>query len=280
MKIVAKTALQMVAAGLVAFILSQLLRHVGNLYVQLGIGFIFGIFASSMHESHVHQHLGHAKTATREFWKRHPRICLPLIEGFFLHHIVHHAKTYREGYLEQFGESLSAEDVDSWAPEAFYRLFAAADQSWIRTKVPPALLIDHLHQADYGLGAVSAIKFASTVLPLVGVIFVIAPFWMAVATAVPMLFVYPAMSNTIHRNMMHVSQDGSASMHPHSSARWFVGTRLMQALERWHWMHHEYIYCNYNLLVLADFFRGVRRQPSEQDLRKMAQEGLVMSRDC
>jgi hypothetical protein len=230
-----------------------------------------------MHESIVHQYLGHAKAKTREYWKKHPRIFLPLIEGFFLHHVVHHGKTFREGYMEQFGGSLNAQSVDAWAPESFYRLFADKDQDWVRKVLPPHKLVEHLHAADYGLGAVSGVKFASTTFPLVLFVFAVAPFWMAVSAVLPMLFVYPAMSNSIHRQIMHVPQDGEVKVARNdSSLVWFIGTAYMRAVERWHWMHHEYIYCNYNLLVLADFFRGARRKPSKKDLEKMASEGLAM----
>jgi hypothetical protein len=251
---------------------------VTNIPLQIALGFAGGVFLSSLHESFVHEYLGHARTKTREFWKRHPRIFLPLVEGFWLHHVVHHGKTYRDGYLEQFGKSLDRDKVDAWGPEVFYRMFDAKDQEWVRKRLPPGTLIEHLHAAEYGLGAVSVVKFASTVFPLVLLVFCAAPFWMAVSAAVPMLFVYPAMSNTLHRRIMHVPQDGTVSVdRPEASKSWFVGTAALKALERWHWMHHEYIYCNYNLLVLADFFRrGARRKPSEQDLEKMAREGLSM----
>ena len=77
------------------------LRRVTDIPSQLAIGFLLGIFLSSMHESLVHQYLGHAKAKTRDYWKKHPRIFLPLIEGFFfLHHVVHHGKTFREGYMD------------------------------------------------------------------------------------------------------------------------------------------------------------------------------------
>ncbi|HEY9760128.1 MAG TPA: hypothetical protein V6C97_33540 [Oculatellaceae cyanobacterium] len=255
------------------------LHFVTNIPLQIAIGAVGGIFLSSFHESYVHQFLGHAKKKTREFWARHPHIFLPLIEGFFLHHVVHHGKTYREGYLVQFGESLDMAKIDQWGPEAFYRLFEPKDQDWVRRKLPPATIVEHLHAADYGLGAVSGVKFASTVFPLVLLVFAVAPFWMAVAAAVPMLFVYPAMSNTLHRNIMHIPQDGSVgiAVPMDQKKNWFVGSAALKALERWHWMHHEYIYCNYNLLVLADFFRrGARRKPSAKDLEKMEQEGLAM----
>jgi hypothetical protein len=258
-------------------VLYLLLPRVTSLSCQIFIGFGLGIFLSSMHESIVHQYLGHAKTKTREFWRKHPRVFLPLLEGFFLHHVVHHGKTFRDGYLEQFGKSLDSQSVDAWAPEAFYRLFESRDQEYVRRVLPPYKVVEHLHAADYGLGAVSAIKFASTVFPLVIIVFAVAPFWMALSAALPMLFVYPAMSNSIHRHIMHVPQDGGVKVARNdSSLGWFIGSAYMRAVERWHWMHHEYIYCNYNLLVLADFFRGARRKPSEKDLEKMVSEGLTM----
>lgn len=253
------------------------LCRITSIPLQLVVGLLLGVFLTSLHESLVHQYLGHAKTGTREFWLRHPRVFLSLIEGFWLHHVVHHGKTFRDGYLVQFGEGLDMKAVDEWGPEAFYRLFKEKDQAYVRKTLPPAKIVAHMHSADYGLGADSVIAFASTVLLLVCVVFALVPFWMALSAALPMLFVYPAMSNVIHRNIMHIPQDGSVRVvRNETSVNWFVGTAYMKALERWHWMHHEYIYCNYNLLVLADFFRGARRKPSAEDREKMEKEGLVM----
>ena len=271
-----KKVLTICTTTAVVALLYRLLPLITNIPLAICVGVVLGIPLSSLHKSFVHQFLGHAKTKIREFWRRHPRLFLPLIEGFFLHHVVHHGKTYRDGYLVQFGERLDMNAVDTWAPEAFYRLFDAEDQGWVRRRLPPKTVIEHLHAADYGLGAVSGFKFASTVLPLVAVIFVLAPFWVAVGAALPLLFVYPAMSNSIHRNIMHINQDGGHERGKHWLTSWLVGTAYMKALERWHWMHHEYIYCNYNLLVLGDFLRGARRRPSQEDLEKMASEGLAM----
>jgi hypothetical protein len=262
-------------------ILSLLLRQVTSLAGQLCVGPILGCCLFSLHESVVHEYLGHARKEMREFWRRHPRLFFPLIEGYWLHHVVHHGKTFRDGYLVQFGQSLSIEKVDAWGPEAFYRLFDAKDQDYVRKVLPPHKIVEHLHKAEYGLGAVSFVKFASTIFPVVAIVFALVPFWMALSAALPMLFVYPSMSDLIHRNIMHVSQDKGFGVSATGKPKnWllgsFVGTGYLKALERWHWMHHEYIYCNFNLFVLADFFRGKRRKPSAQDLAKMASEGLAM----
>jgi hypothetical protein len=241
--------------------------------IEVCLGLAIGIVLSSLHESLVHQYLGHAKKKTLNFWQKHPRLFLPLMEGYFLHHVVHHGKTFCDGYLVQFGKELDVEAVDAWAPEAFYRLFDVRDQSYIREVLPPAKIIEHLHAADYGLGAVSAVKFASTIVPLTVLVFALAPFWLALGASLPMLFVHTAMSNSIHRQIMHIPQVKTGE---HGGSSWLVGSAYMKALERWHWMHHEYMYCNYNLLVLGDFLRGAQRRPSKQDLERMAREGLAM----
>jgi hypothetical protein len=265
-----------ICAACLCFVLHFALSFITNIYYQIGVGFCSGIFLASLGESYIHQYIGHAKAKVHAVWRRHPRTFMVLIIGFFLHHVVHHGKTYREGYLEQFGESLDPNAVDTWAPEAFYRLFDAKDQAYVRKAMPAERIIEELHKADYGLGAVSTVAFACLMLPLVAVVFVVAPLWMALSAALPMLIIFPMMSDFIHRHMMHLPQDGVVVVRHDSSPSWLVGTAYMKALERWHWMHHEYIYCNYNLFVLADFFRGVNRTPSPKDRQKMAAEGLIL----
>ena len=52
---------------------------------------------------------------------------------------------------------------------------------------------------------------------------------MALSAALPMLFVYPAMSNLIHRQIMHVPQDGEVKVARNdSSLVWFIGTAYMR----------------------------------------------------
>ena len=260
---------------------ASIFPSIATILLELAIGLLLlGPVLASFHESYVHDIIGHARKSTRDWWKRHPRLFLPLIEGFFLHHIVHHGKTFREGYLSQFGETLDPAKVDEWAPRVFYSLFDEKDREWVRKKVSPQAVVLHLKQSEYGLGAASGLKFASTIVPLALLLLLVLPFWLALGADLAMLLIYPAMSNLIHRNIMHIDQ-----LQPLPGPRrqgrflnWLWGSAYMKALERWHWMHHEYVLCNFNLFVFADFFRGTRRKPTQQDLNKMAAEGLAMDR--
>ncbi|MDR3612866.1 MAG: hypothetical protein P4L53_04815 [Candidatus Obscuribacterales bacterium] len=256
-------------------IASILLVSPATIVIEVCVGLaLLGPICASMHESLVHQYIAHAKRETVNFWRRHPRIFLTLLLGHFFHHVVHHGKTFREGYLKQFGRPLEHEDVDAWAPEAFYKAFPAEHQAYIRKAASPAAIIEKLHASEYGLGAASPCRFALTIVPLVLVVLLVAPFWLAFGTGASMLFLYPAMSCIIHRNMMHVPQVAGGGRVQNILTKFLVGSAYMKWLERYHWLHHRYVYCNYNLLVFADFLRGTWRRATAADLEKMQTEGL------
>jgi len=87
------------------------------------------------------------------------------------------------------------------------------------------------------------------------------------------LVAWPILAQYVHP-YIHMDHDTLRTEAP-VSIRLFSKTPYFRFLVKHHWLHHKYENCNYNLLLGGDLFWRQQRIPSEQDLRDMADMGLI-----
>jgi hypothetical protein len=69
---------------------------------QLALGFALGYVMASLIESYVHQHVSDAPYKSVRRWERHPRLFKYFIRTRYSHHVIHHAKTFKQDFVTQF----------------------------------------------------------------------------------------------------------------------------------------------------------------------------------
>jgi len=222
--------------------------------VQLILGLVAGYVVASFVESIAHQHISDAPNRYRLFWKRHPRLFSQLLETYFSHHIIHHVRTFRTDHVTQFSSAEEKEKVD-------------------------AVLAKHgrhgavIKKANYavklqGGGAFTFIVPLIAAWPLVYLAF---GFWAAVGAVVSMSGP-PILSNWVHPHL-HKPYVRALEEAP-AWAALILRTRYGRAMMRNHFLHHRYEDCCYNLLLGADYVRGVYRSPTAEDVAEMERIGI------
>ena len=226
-------------------------------YIILGLYLIFGIclgyIIASWAESFFHQHIGHASPRLRRFWQRHQLFGSFFLSAFYTHHILHHCKTFRKDFVTQFESHEERQRLIDEIPEAS-RKSIMADLFGLTLK------------------GRSKFFFVAPILPLVPVIYLVFGLWVTLGAIIPMFIVYPMMSKwihpLIHKAEMNLLGDCNAL------ERWLMNTSYMKAVVRDHFLHHEYVKCNYNLLRGGDYIRNVHREPDDADLFELRRVGI------
>lgn len=219
----------------------------------IACGVVLGYFLATLAESFFHHHIGHASVGLRRFWARHPLIGTPFLNAYYQHHIIHHGRTFKKDFVTQF---TSAEEEEA--------LFESM----------PTHLREHIRKEKYGmtLKGLGIVMFVLPIVPSVPVIYWLLGVWVTLGALFPMFVVYPLMSKWIH-SIIHKSDD--FVVRNYTPLEVFVmNTSYMRQVLQDHFLHHEYVLCNFNLLRGGDYLRRCHREPSEKDLRTMKRIGL------
>ena len=220
---------------------------------QIIFGLSLGYLIATWAESFFHQHIGHASPHLRRFWERHPRIGTPFVSAFYCHHIVHHALTFRKDFVTQFESDMERQKLNERLPKAWKK----------------SIIAD-----DYGVTLRGAAKFlfVAPITPFVPVIFFLFGPWVTLSAAIPMFIVYPMMSKWIHPLIHKAEMNLLHTCTP--LERWIMNTRYMKAVVRDHFLHHDHVTCNYNLLRGGDYLRFVHRDATAEERAEMRAIGL------
>jgi hypothetical protein len=221
--------------------------------VKIIFGLSLGYLIATWAESFFHQHLGHASPRLRSFWARFPLIGTPFLAAFYGHHIVHHALTFRTDFVTQFESDSEREMLDEKLPTP-----------WKKT-----IIADH-----YGvtLRGSSNFLFVLPITPFAPLIYFLFGPWVMFSAAIPMFVVYPMMSKWIHPLIHKAEMNILETCTP--LERWIMNTRYMKAVVRDHFLHHDYVTCNYNLLRGGDYLRFVHRDTTTAEQSRMRAIGL------
>lgn len=237
----------------------------------LGIsGFILGYLISTLIESFFHHRVSDAPQKTAKKWQRHPAMLAPLLRANYSHHIVHHRRTYKTSHVVQFSSLAErvALDLELAALGAHGKL---------------------IRNADYAnrLGGSGALSFIVPFLPLtiLAGLFANAMFTLGFVAASSLS---PWLNHYVHP-YLHMSYE-EAIDRASPLMRCFIRSRYFSYVAKYHYLHHKYVACNFNLLIGGDWLREkVRRlvggkgqekysyirQPSQVDVEDMISIRLI-----
>ena len=225
-----------------------------HILALIGCGMILGWFLASFAESFFHHHIGHASPELRRFWARYPLIGTPFLNAFYEHHIIHHARTFKQDFVTQFTSLEEERDLYLSMP---------IDRR------------DFIRDENYGmtLKGSGIVMFVLPIVPLVPIIYLLFGPWVTLGASIPMFVVYPLMSKWLH-SIIHKSDDFVARNYSPLEV-YIMNTWYMRHVLQDHFLHHEYVMCNSNLVRGGDFWRGYHREPKEKDLRTMKRLGII-----
>lgn len=218
---------------------------------QLILGTILGYFVGTVWESLTHQYVYHAGTTLRALWKKNEVIYKVMTRGFFQHAIVHHGMTFKKDYITQFRSEQEREALDA---------------------ILPPELADSIRLEGYGLTPhkLSLLFYSVQAVAAVPIGLLIGP-WAAVVS-VPIMISGMFMARFVHV-YLHMPHAQALRIAPPLTA-WFLKTRYARFIARYHYLHHKYTHCNYNLFFGGDILFGKVRKPSSKDLETMRTVGL------
>ena len=87
--------------------------HLSMIVMHTLLGLFFGYIVATLIESIVHQKVSDAPAKSVKQWNRHPLIFKPFIQANYSHHTIHHIKTFRGNYVEQFRNEAEREKLDA-----------------------------------------------------------------------------------------------------------------------------------------------------------------------
>jgi hypothetical protein len=185
----------------------------------------------------VHWKILHASKRSRLAWRRLGGVFNLLRKAYFSHNTIHHVKTYKSSYYIQFDSKKKKNALDS-------KLNSHPNFRIIGDR--------------YGL-TISGF-WENTVfmaIPIGGAIIVfsyIAPefTWLGVLLAtIPML-----LSKYIHP-LLHDKK--FATKRKSEIIKYFVESKYFLYIQKYHYIHHQYALCNFNLMPGGDYLFGVAR---------------------
>ena len=226
--------------------------------LQALFGFAIGYVLASYIESFMHEHISDARTKRVRKWEKYPRLLKPLINTYYSHHKVHHAKTYRKDHITQF-----------------------------RDEHDEARLKDELHKrgahgqtilkGHYGtrLAGSGVLTFISPLIPALPVLYLLSGIPGMIAGAIALCFP-PLMSHFVHRWLHQPFEVGQRD------APWliaaFLRTPYGKAVYRNHFIHHRYGgISNFNLVLGADHVRKRFRPVTQKDIEEMRTVGMPLA---
>lgn len=241
-----------------AIVLKNTIKPMNTIFFQLGMGMLLGYIGATISESLVHRYVLHAPKSFITYWSKHPRLFSALLWEHYVHKI-HHYRTFKKDHVTQF---VSKEE--QMMLDAYIDCHNDKDRA------------ERLKKNKYGL--FSQPKGILFVGGLTTIFFVIPYYfifgaWVALGSMPFVYFLAYFMSRYIHpfAHTAYEVQIQSSSL----LIRLLLRTPYFRSVIRYHYVHHKYIYCNYNLALGADRLFGWVRQQSEEDTEEMQQIGIL-----
>jgi hypothetical protein len=128
---------------------------------------------------------------------------------------------------------------------------------------------------QYGLTlrGVGIAWFNLPILPCIPLISLVCGPWVLLG-ALPGLAAYSCITIFVHPYLHRPLDEASTDAPP--LLRWVLKTGYVKFLRRYHYLHHHYPDCNFNLLLGGDFLLGRYRAPTAQDWDQMCRLGLAV----
>jgi hypothetical protein len=203
------------------------------------LGLFFGYVISSLVESITHQKISDAPAKSLKSWSRHPLLFKALILANYSHHAIHHRKTFRGSYVEQFRSESERMQLDA-------ELLKRGDHGRTIIKSRYAIKLQ-------GRGIITfTIPFA----PFTILMYILFDSGFAAGFTVASMLP-PLLSNYIHP-FLHMPYNDALAKAPRIT-RLLLKTRYFRRMIRHHYLHHRYMACNFNLLLGGDRLRQALR---------------------
>jgi hypothetical protein len=224
------------------------------LFFQLCFGLGLGYLLATLAESWMHKNVLHASADTRRMWRRRPRLFASFRRAYYSHHVIHHARTYRQDFVTQFRSEQERAQLDRAIP------------SHLRARI---------QRERYGttLSGVGVLLFLLPIAPLLPLVYLLFGPWVFLASLVPLVVVYPLLSLWMHP-LLHLPRALALSRTSVLGA-WVLRTAYVKTVVCNHYLHHRYLTCNFNLLLGGDYLLGYSRAPSMLDREEMIRLGLL-----
>lgn len=226
------------------------LNTITTFVLGMGVGYVI----VSLAESWLHNKVQHARTRTRRFWNRYAIPGRLFHRSYYSHHVVHHFRTFRDCYTRQFRDDLEQRKLDASLP---------------------ADIADAIINERYGLTikGFGIFRYVAPILPSFVILFMFTSWAFFFGTLV-FAIIYPLLSKIIHP-WLHCTYANINTEAPWLLP-WLFRTKYVKAMVINHYMHHRYLYCNYNLLLGGDYLLGTHREASPEDLHDMRTMGLLI----
>ena len=225
--------------------------------LQVVMGFAIGYVVASLIESYMHEHVSDAPYRTVRVWERFPRLCKYFIRTRYSHHVVHHAKTFKQDFVTQFRSAAEQAVLDG-------ELHGKGAHGQIIRRSQYAVKL-------HGTGA---LVFIAPLVPGALLLYLFCSGTAAVGGTLA-LALPPLLSNFVHP-YLHMPHAQAIRQAP-PLVSLLLRTWYFRAMARNHYMHHRYVASNFNLLLGGDLLRRKYRRPSEKDRAAMAALGLALT---
>ena len=174
-------------------------------------------------------------------WKKMSGIFNLLRKAHFSHNTIHHNKTYKKSYFIQFESPCKKESLDS------------------KLKSRPQLRI----LGDrYGLsisGFWEIVVFVGVPLTINSIVFILlAPSFLYIGLIIAIL---PMLLSKYLHPLLHVKK-----LKKNLFISLVMQSRFFISIQNYHFLHHKYVSCNYNLLPGGDYLMRVCRKEKNSQI--------------
>jgi len=209
--------------------------------VNLIISVIITYLTTSIWETFVHWKILHASKKSRLQWRRRGGIFNLMRKGYFSHNVIHHRKTYKNNHFIQFESHHKKALLDAKLQPKFgcHRYGVTVSGFWelfVFTSIPLTL------------STITFIALAPKFLPL-GIIIAISPLLLS-------KYLHPL----LHENF-------TSKLEQNTFKAWVTRSHFFNFIQHYHFIHHKYGLCNFNLLPGGDFLMQAWKSTQNSNIK-------------
>ena len=204
--------------------------------------FIFGYLIATLWENILHNKILHTKKNTIHFWKRNKHIWLfkQLYYGYYTHHVIHHQRTFKNNYTEQF---INDREKDSLNEDLLKR-FGKTEE-----------------KRDYGLTIGTYKEYIMFNIPLIFFVFLI--YYFTNNFVYIFIFIIPSILATIFSKFIHPYLHKNFT----NNKSFLTHNKYFKLIYINHYIHHQDDTKNFNLLPGGDYILNTYLEPSDNDVK-------------
>ena len=212
--------------------------------LDLMTSLITAYVATSMWETLVHWKILHASRRRRQQWKRLGGVFNLLRKAYFSHAVIHHRKTYKTNYYVQFDSTEDKNALDA------------------RLKPRPQLrILGNRYGLDVSGFWETAVFIAVPVVISTSLFLLLCPDFVCLGVLIALS---PLLLSKYLHPLLHAEATGPLEPHTFLSRLRLRRSRFFIYIRRYHYLHHEDVSCNYNLLPGGDWLLGVHKPAGKE----------------